>query len=250
MEKKLNYIFCVFNNLLFVLIFCLIYSNQVHAFFESRTKYDFEKKWLILLNDISPIEQFKAMRAFLLYPEWGLPVLRNEIKNSEVKMIPWQIGSLIGMLGDKSDAKNLLKIWNKIRGEERSNIFFGAIQRIYLKQKISKIVKPKILNLSLNLVKNESSISKEEKTFSINYHVKNLSKSNIFLRVEAHFWRTKSHEDLPPEFLWLNPGEQRKSKKKITLIPNERSKNIRLDFRIWEVGEDEYLFFQTIKHPI
>ena len=52
------------------------------------------------------------------------------------------------------------------------------------------------------------------------------------------------------DFLWLRPGEQIEAKKITKLFPAKHAKNIRLDFRVWEVGIEEELLHQTIFIPI
>ena len=104
-----KYFFCKSTIHLIIFYFGVFCSNQAQAFFESQAKYDFEHRWFIMLNDNSQINIFKAMRVFLVYPEWGLPVLRKSMKNSGIEKISWQIGALVGMLGDVSDVKNLFK---------------------------------------------------------------------------------------------------------------------------------------------
>ena len=236
-------------NTLFFLTIFFIYCNQAQAFFESQIKYHFENKWIVMLSDNSKKKQFKAMRAFLIYPEFGLPVLRNMIGNLDNEKIPWQVGSLIGMLGDSSDVPNLLKIWKNLKSENRAEVFFGAIQRIYRKQKFSVIEKPIISKIFVKFKENGFSSSDEEKVVLINFKIQNSSKSNMFLRAEAHFWRTTSNENLSPKFLWLKPGEKLESNIEATFIPIINSKSIRIDFRIWEVGSAEHIIHQTFNYP-
>ena len=249
-KKYLNLFFCKSNILILFLCSGIICSKQVKAFFESQAKYDLENRWLIMLNDNSSKNRFKAMRAFLVYPEWGLPVLRNSISISRVERISWEIGALMGMLGDSSDAPNLLRIWKKLKGKQKSEVFFGAIERIYRNQKISENIEPKLTNMNVKFLGNELSSNTEEKYFLIRYSIKNPSKSNMFLRIRTHFWGTISNENLPSEYLWLKPGEQVESKIKTVLFLSENTNNFRLDLRIWEVGSSEQLIHQTRHIPI
>ena len=100
-----------------------------HAFFEEQVKYGFEDRWLPMLADTAPEKRFQAMQAFLTYPEWGLPVLRDSIKTPESDNHSWQIAMLIGMLGDASDIPLLLTRWRKLDKHERSEVWLGAMQR-------------------------------------------------------------------------------------------------------------------------
>ena len=249
-KKHLNLFFCISNILIFIFCSGIICSKKVQAFFEIQAKFNIENRWLNMLSDNSSKNRFKAIRAFLVYPEWGLPVLRNSIRISRVERISWEMGALIGMLGDSSDVPNLLRIWNKLKGKDKSEVFLGAIERIYRNQKISEIIKPELTNLTVNFLENELSSNTEEKYFLIRYSIKNPSKSNMFLRIRTHFWGTISNENLPSEYLWLKPGEQVESKIKTVLFLSENTNNFRLDLRIWEVGSSEQLIHQTRHIPI
>ena len=236
----------------FVVLFfsSFIFSNLAQAFFESQIKYDFENRWLFMLSDNSSKNRFKAMRSFLVYPEWGLPVLRNSMKNTKIEKNPWQVGALIGILGDSSDVPYLLKYWTKLKGGEKSEVFLGAIKKIYRRQIITEKVKPKLLKFSVKFLGKELSKNSEEKNFLIHFVIENQAKSNILLRVDTHFWGTISNENVPSEYFWLNPGEQIESKIKTLLIPSDNSNNIRLDLKVLEGISSEKLIHRTINIPI
>ena len=144
----------------------------------------------------------------------------------------------------------MLKIWKELNGKNRSEVFLGAVQKIYLKQRISEIEKPKISKLFLTFEENEFSSNNQEKMVSINFKIHNSSKFNMFLRVETHFWKTSSNENIPLEFIWLRPQERVNSKIKTTINSSQTSGNLRLDFRIWEVGESEHLIHKTLNYNI
>ena len=115
---------------------------------------------------------------------------------------------------------------------------------------MSEIIKPKLTKLSVKFFEDELSSNAQEKYLLIHYRIKNPSLSNIFLRVNTHFWETNSNENLPSEYLWLKPGEEVDSKIKTVLLPSENTQNIRLDLRIWEVDSPKHLLHQTLDVPI
>jgi len=117
--------------------------SPAHAFFEEQGKYGFEHHWLPMLVETAPEKRFQAMQAFLTYPEWGLPVLRNSIKTPESDNHSWQIAMLIGMLGDASDIPLLLTSWRQLDKHERSEVWLGAMQRLYWKNYVPSKIIPK-----------------------------------------------------------------------------------------------------------
>ena len=185
-----------------------------------------------------------------MYPELGLPVLRNSMMNLKSKKIRKEVAILIGMLGDMSDIPHMLKIWKQLGGDKRFDIWLGAMKRIYRRSRVSKIAKPKLTRLNVNFLKRDFNTKKVEKNAILRYRIKNNSKSAIFLRISSHFWKTRIKENYPMDLLWLRPGEQIESKKMTKLFPAKHAKNIRLDFRVWEVGIEEELLHQTIFIPI
>ncbi|MDP7620663.1 MAG: HEAT repeat domain-containing protein, partial [SAR324 cluster bacterium] len=127
------------------------YINQtVQAFFEDQVKYKFVHHWYPMLSDSSPEKRFKAARAFLSYPEWSLPLLRNAIMNPDSENVSWQIAMLIGMLGDSTDVPPLLKIWRELGVDENSPIWLGAMQRLYWKSRGPDPRTPVLKNLVVN----------------------------------------------------------------------------------------------------
>ena len=107
-KKILNYSFS-FTVSLIMLVLSGPYINQTaQAFFEDQVKYKFVHHWYPMLSDSSPEKRFQAARAFLSYPEWSLPLLRNAIMNPDSENVSWQIAMLIGMLGDSTDVPPLL----------------------------------------------------------------------------------------------------------------------------------------------
>ena len=244
-DKFLNLYYKFLKYLSIFFIFVTFFSNNAKAFFENQTKYQFENKWLTMLNDISPKNRFKAMRVFLVNPKLGLPILRNSIDNFKKGNTPREVLALIGMLGDSSDLLNLLEIWKKLLVKNRSEVLLGAMERIYLQQRVPVVVKPKLKKLSVNFIGKD-----EKKNAFIEYHIKNASRYPIFLKVKINFWKTNSKENIPSEFLWLKSAGLEKSLIKTKLVPSEHTKNIRIDFRIFEIGSNNELLHQTIKVSI
>ena len=150
-----------------------------HAFFEDQVKYRFEHLWFPMLVDTAPEIRFQAMQAFLTYPEWGLPVLRNSIKIPGSDNHSWQIAMLIGMLGDTSDIPFLLTSWRQLDKHERSEVWLGAMQRLYWKNYVPSEIIPKLKSLSVKYSKN---VAERDK---------NSNKSDLLLYVivnSSFFW--------------------------------------------------------------
>ena len=224
-------------------------STSAFAFFENQAQYAFKHRWLPMLGDASPEKRFQAMRAFLTYPEWGLPVLRSSIMIPESENVSWQIVMLIGMLGDSSDVQPLLKIWLESENNKRSSVWLGAMQRLYWKNRVSGDAAPKLTNLSVKFDEKDSANQSDVKTASILFRIDNPSPAPRFIRVSAHFWKTRIKENLPEKYFWLPAGGRIESSMQTKLLVVDHTNDTRLDFRIWEVGLSDQLLHQTLTIP-
>jgi hypothetical protein len=225
-------------------------TTSAFAFFENQTQYAFQHRWLPMLSDASPEKRFQAMRAFLVYPEWGLPVLRNSIMNSDSENVSWQIVMLIGFLGDSSDVPHLLKIWRELENIERSEVWLGAMQRLYWKNHVSGGASPKLTSLTVNFLAIESAAQNDEKTVLLAYRIDNPARSPRFIRVSGRFWKTRIQENLPAKYYWLPARGRIESSMQTRFLAVDHTNDVRLDFRVWEVGLSEQLLHQTINIPI
>ena len=223
--------------------------TPAHAFFEEQVKYGFEHLWLPMLVNTAPEIRFQAMQAFLTYPEWGLPVLRNSIKTPESDNHSWQIAMLIGMLGDASDIPLLLKSWRQLDKHERSEVWLGAMQRLYWKNYVPSKIIPKLKSLSVNPSNNLAREEKDSKKLDLNYEIVNPAPVSRLIRVTIQFWQTRIQEKLPTKYFLIPAGGLLKSYYPVRILPVADAKSIRLDIRIWEVGVSEPLLHRTVSIP-
>ena len=145
----------------------LLSKTTALAFFEDQAEYKFVHHWYPMLSDSSPEKRFQAARAFLSYPEWSLPLLRNAIMNPDSENVSWQIAMLIGMLGDSTDVPPLLKIWRELGVEEKSPIWLGAMRRLYWKSRGPDTRTPVLKILAINFTENSAETEIDEKTLNL-----------------------------------------------------------------------------------
>ena len=250
LKKFLSLFYYIKFSLIILLSASGIGASSVHAFFENQAHYAFENRWLPMLSDESPEKRFQAMRAFLVYPEWGLPVLRNSIMNSKTEDVTWQIVMLIGMLGGPTDVPPLLKLWRELEDKKHSVVWLGAMQRLYWKNRISGVPSPKLTRLTLNFFNQDSLAKTEEKTATLKFRIDNPAQSPSFIRVSARFWKTKIQEKLSSKYYWLPAGGRIESKLQTPFIAVEHTNDVRLDFRVWEVGLPNELLHKTLNIPL
>ena len=225
-------------------------ASSAHAFFENQARYAFKHRWLPMLSDESPENRFQAMRAFLTYPDWGLPVLRNSIMSPETENVSWQIVMLIGMLGDPTDVPPLLKLWRELEANKRSTVWLGAMQRLYWKNRISGGATPKLKSLTLNYLEKDPAVENEEKTVFLQFRIDNPASSPRFIRVSAHFWKTRFLENLPSKYYWLPAGGRIEANLQTRFSAVKHTGDVRLDFRVWEVGLAKELLHKAVKIPL
>ena len=247
MKKKWGlYYICSFAFSLIILVHSGVYvKKSAQDFFEDQVKYNLLYYWYPMLSDPSPKKRFQASRAFLTYPEWSLPFLRNSIMNQDSENVSWQIAMLIGMLGDSTDVPPLLKTWRKLRLDENSQIWLGAMRRLYWKSRDPNPITPLLNSIAINLAKNSTESEIEEKELNIFFQIENPSNSPRFIRVLPNFWLTKTNENIPSKYYWIPANGRIKSSIKAKIYPFFQQDKIRLDLRIWEVGVKETLLHRT-----
>ena len=247
-----KYLKLIFTIQIFILLFFYLgffRISSAHAFFEEQVKYGFVDRWLQMLSDTSPEKRFHARQAFLTYPEWGLPVLRNSIKNPGNDYHSWQFALLIGMLGNASDIPILLKKWRQLEKQERSEVWLGAMQRLYWKNYVPSEIIPKLKRISVNPLINFDEEEKEGKKVNLLYLIENPAPIPRFVRVTLQLWQTLIQEKIPEKYFYIPAGGSLKSKIPVRILPLAYAKNIRLDFRIWEVGVPKPMLHQTVSIP-
>ena len=244
-KKILNYSssFTVF--LIMLVLSCPYINQTAQAFFEDQVKYKFVHHWYPMLSDSSPEKRFQAARAFLTYPEWSLPLLRNAIMNPDSENVSWQIAMLIGMLGDSTDVPPLLKIWRELGVDENSPIWLGAMRRLYWKSRSPDPRTPVLKSLAVNYTENSAETEVDEKALNLLFQIENPANTSRFIRVSANYWLTITDENIPSKYFWIPAGGRIESSIKANIYPASHAENIRLDFRIWEVGVPEPILHRT-----
>ena len=238
-KKILNYSFS-FTVSLIMLVLSGPYINQTaQAFFEDQVKYKFVHHWYPMMSDTSPEKRFQAARAFLTFPEWSLPLLRNAIMNPDYKNVSWQIAMLIGMLGDSTDVPPLLKIWREIGINETSPIWMGAMRRLYWKSRSSDPRTPVLKSIAFNFTATSADSEIDEKELNIFFKIENPSNSPRFIRVSVNLWKTITNENIPSKHFWIPARGHIESSIKANIYPYFYAKKIRMDIRIWEIGVSE-----------
>ncbi len=247
MKKKriLNYSFSFIVFLIILIHSAPDIKQTAQAFFEDQVRYKLVHYWYPMLSDPSPEKRFLAASAFLSYPEWSLPLLRNTIMNPDYENISWQIAMLLGMLGDSTDVPPLLKIWRKLEIDEKSPIWLGAMQRLYWKDRTPDQKTPVLKNITVNFAENSTESEIDEKELNLFFQIKNPANSPWFIRVSENFWLTMTDENFPSKYFWIPAGGSIESSIKTNISPYFHADNIRLDIRIWEVGVSETILHHT-----
>tara|TARA_Y100000590_G_scaffold387867_1_gene461774 strand:- start:932 stop:1693 length:762 start_codon:yes stop_codon:yes gene_type:complete len=249
-KKFFNYSYSFIISLILLIKFDPYVKQPAHAFFEDQAKYKILNHWYPMLSNSSPEKRFQAARAFLTYPEWSLPFLRNAIMSHHSENASRQIAMLIGFMGDSTDVQPLLKIWQNM--DDNSPIWLGAMRRLYWKSRDTDPRSPVLKKIAFNFSDNLAESEIEEKTLKLLFQIENPAKTPRFIRVSANFWLTMTDENTPSKYFWISAGDRIESSIETNISPAFHSNKIRLDFRIWEVGLSEPILHRTgnISFPV
>ena len=101
--------------------------------------------------------------------------------------------------------------------------------------------------MTINYFGGKLTVENKEKTVDLKFRIDNPAYSPRFIRVSANFWKTSNQENLPSKYFWLPAGGKIESKIHSKFSPVEHTNDVRLDFRIWEVGTTKELLHETFK---
>ena len=220
-------------------------KQKAQAFFEDQVRYKLVHYWYPMLSDQSQEKRFQAARAFLTYPEWSLPLLRNSIMNQDSENVSWQIAMLIGMLGDSTDVPPLLKIWRELETNKNSPIWLGAMRRLYWKSRGIGERNPILKRISVNFAENLAESEIDEKELNLFFQIENPANSPRLIKLSVNFWLTLTDENVPSKYFWIPAGGRIESSLKTNIYPSFHSDKIRMDIRIWEVGVSKTIIHHT-----
>ena len=232
----------------FSLLFLKPFS--AHGFFEDQIQYKLSNHWFEMLGEKSEVNRFEAISAFLLFPDWSLPILRNAISNTDEEHFPWPIVMLIGMIGDTKDIPPLLELWKNQKVRTHSNIWLGSMKRIYMKTRISGGMPIEIKNMKVNHLSNYSKAKDNINTVILKYLIENRSDHPRFIRSQAHFWKTRTKEDLNSKFFWMPAKSKVDATFKTNFVPVDHTNDVRLDFRVWEIGFPREILHEVFLIPL
>ena len=224
-------------------------KQNAQAFFEDQVRYKLVHYWYPMLSDPSPEKRFQASRAFLTYPEWSLPLLRNSIMHMDSENVSWQVAMLIGMLGDSTDVPPLLKIWKDFGINKNSKIWLGAMRRLYWKGRVPDPRTPILKRIAVNIDEILAESEIDEKELNLFFQIANPANTPRFIRFSVNFWLTITDENIPSKYFWIPAGGRIESSLKTNIYPSFHTDKIRMDIRIWEIGDSETILHHTEEIP-
>lgn len=235
--------------LLFViLILCSLslQPRQSFAFFEEQGRYAFEKHWLPKLE--SPVlgERFRAMQAFLAFPEWGTPLLRGSLKDSGGIARPWRAAMLLGVLGNEEDLNLLLNYQQQKQELDRPDAWLGAIERLYWKTRIPPEKSLSLGKLAISKTRKPVMMNKTlREAASIQFQLVNRSSQMRLVLPRFDFWIGKPESVPELKLIRIKPKSAVNVTFPVVFRVSPARQKVRLDLRIRELGAPSTLIHQT-----
>ena len=133
--------------------------------------------------------------------------------------------------------------------DENSPIWLGAMRRLYWKSRGPATRTLVLKSLAVNYTENSAETEIDEKALNLLFQIENPANTSRFIRVSANYWLTITDENIQSKYFWIPAGGRIESSIKANIYPVSHAENIRLDFRIWEVGVSEPILHRTGKIP-
>ncbi len=216
------------------------------AHFDQIIQQDLQEKWLPQLEGPDQSQRFQASQVLLSYPQWSLPLLRQTLNDSKYTSVHWKIVHLLGALGNPTDIPQILTARPEDLNAYQDRIWLGAAERIFWRHRKSPSKKFIISRLRLLPGPNPSQSNGEsnlqpEATNQVvqavlQYKIVNPDNEGRLLEVTFHTWRRQLVKPHAVKYHWLEAGRDLTSEIVLELLPSP-SKNIRIDFKVKEVGK-------------
>jgi hypothetical protein len=98
----------------------------------------------------------------------------------------------------------LLTRWRQLDKHERSEVWLGAIQRLYWKNYVPSEIIPKLKSLSVKYSKNVAEGNKDSNKSDLLYEIVNPAPVSRLIRVSLQFWQTRIQEKLPAKYFLIS----------------------------------------------
>ena len=123
------------------------------------------------------------------------------------------------------------------------------MRRLYWKSRGLDPRTPVLRSLAVNFAENSTETEIDKKALNLFFQIENPGNTSRFIRVSANYWLTITEENIPSKYFWIPAGGRIESSIKSYIYPASHTENIRLDFRIWEVGAPAPILHHTGEIP-
>ncbi|MBF0288647.1 MAG: hypothetical protein HQM14_12580 [SAR324 cluster bacterium] len=223
------------------LIVFLPTSGEAH--FDQIVKNDLQDKWLPALNSQQLVQRFAATQAFLHFPDWSLPIIRQALQNPQFNSIHWRLAYLLGVSGPQTDVALLLKLFPKEHSAFEQEVWKGAAERIFWRHRKTPSRQFIISRLTF------SPHNRKNDTIDGNllYKIVNPDNEGRLINTHVDLWHVYKKSTLSHSYYWTEAGRpiEIKTPFRFTVFPRQKTINIRLT--VSEVGANRTLAQHKIK---
>ncbi len=223
----------------FILSICQFFFGwaNTYAQFERILQNDLSSQKLALLGDAALENRFDGIQSFLSAPaEYALPVLREALGNPQYTSIHWRIAFLLSILGTQEDMPLLLQAFPRNDVSFQEKIWVGALTRLFWRfhspaESKVFISKPNFTSIEDHAVSDGGRLSG-----SLTYRIVNQGIQPILIKTDVDVWKAETVVAPRSNYHWINSGRQVTAEIPLTLKPNSETSDLRIDFKVLEVG--------------
>jgi hypothetical protein len=229
-------------------LFLVVGTAQAH--FEEILRDRLRTEYLQNLTAPRLAQRLQATRAFLEHPQWSLPILRDELLNTEDPQRRWRVVQLLGAVGA---AEDLPRILETVRAEDlgpHPQLWTGTIRRLYLRHYDPEATRLELSYLEPLALKLRKESGKLFLDGVLSWEVRNTGQMPLLLQPSLEVWRSQlqAPEELP--IFWVRTGETQPVQLPFSLEVTPGFFYIRLDFRLHNLDTGAAYLHQTLKLPL
>ena len=238
-----------------ILSFGIYLSLVTHpqAHFEQVLKQDLYLSWLPMLEDASLTQRSEAVQAFLAFPQWSTPILREALSDPGYSHSRGRFAFLLGVLGNQEDIPLLIQHFSQTDPEFQKKVWTGAITRLFWKYRVPATTPILISRLSLTLPKEQSTndpLPEGALSGQLFYKLVNPDLSPRLIYTEIDVWKARVTKTQLQWYHWIPSGKQVEMTLPLILTPISEATAIRIDFKVREPGLQEPVAYYKTETPL
>lgn len=224
----------------------LLFPSWGYGLFDEIVEEDLQERMLPMLGDDLLENRFFATKAFLDFPQWALPIIREAIENPQWEPIHWRLAYLLGVLGTQADIPLLLKATPPKAAGFQKKVWKGAAKRLFWNHR--KNPSPNYTVISrLSFV--PETLQNRLVAGQLFYKLVNPNNEGRLVAAHLDLWHVRPESPLPDSYYWIEAGDALEVQQPLAFSIRKGWETVRIDLKVKEAGGSQDAVHYKIEVP-